>query len=408
MDAVILDGNEKSSLAVTRSLGRRGVEICVGSDSKESLSSSSRFCRHRFIYPLPHRDPEGFLEVLITFLQKAGKPVLFPMTDVTVHEVLRRRSEIEKYSIIPFPDYDHYLMASDKIHLFQVAESIGIPAPRSFLVQGNPDPDGIIQGVSKFGFPLVLKPFRSRIQRDGEWAFTGVKYAYSEEDLRSLIFKEPFSSWPYLIQERIEGPGFGIFLLINKGEVLAYFSHQRIREKPPSGGVSVMCKSIEPPGDSLDMSVRLLRELDWRGVAMVEFKYDRKTDRPRLMEINPRFWGSLQLAVSAGVDFPYLLYLFANGQSIPKQTTYKVGLKCRWELGDLDHLLMRLTKKKASLSLPTDAPSRGRVIFEFCRDWFDASIQKEIFHKEDAKPFLFEMKEYIINVIRKQEQKRFP
>ena len=402
MDAVILDGNTKSSLAATRSLGRHGLQVAVGSDSEESLSSKSRYCRQRFAYPSPHRDPGGFLETLITFLRGTRNPVLLPMTDVTMHEVLRNRSEIEKYCVIPFSDHDHYLKASDKAHIYRISESLGIPIPRTFYVQKFEDPSRVIREVEPFGYPLVLKPFRSRIQWNGEWTGVEVKYAYTVEELRALTLEEPFSSWPYLIQERVEGPGFGIFLLMEKNKVLAWFAHQRIREKPPSGGVSVLCKSIEPPGDSLAMSVRLLQELEWRGVAMVEFKYDRKTDCPKIMEINPRFWGSLQLAVSAGVDFPYLLFLLATGQPVPKQPTYKIGLKSRWELGDFDHMMMRLIKNKTSLCLPADAPTRGKVIQDFLKDWFDISILKEIFDKEDANPFLFEMKRYILNLIRKQ------
>jgi predicted ATP-grasp superfamily ATP-dependent carboligase len=71
---------------------------------------------------------------------------------------------------------------------------------------------------------------------------------------------------------------------------------------------------------------------------MVEFKKDQRDGRFKLMEINPRFWGSLNLAIQSGVDFPYLFYDMALTGDCDVVLDYKVGVKCKnfdWELSHL-------------------------------------------------------------------------
>src|SRR5690606_23728063 len=100
---------------------------------------------------------------------------------------------------------------------------------------------------------------------------------------------------------------------------------------------------------------------DWKGVAMIEYKVDEKTRKPYLMEINGRFWGSLQLAIDAGIDFPALLLRASLGDvtigSNPYVTNYDTNVKSRWEWGDINHLYMRLRYTDSELSVPPGFPS---------------------------------------------------
>ena len=83
--------------------------------------------------------------------------------------------------------------------------------------------------------------------------------------------------------------------------------HRRIRERLVMGGPSTCAESVYD-SKLLDYGLRVLKNLKWHGVAMVEFKKDSIDGEFKLMEINPKFWGSLDLAIASGVDFPYLLY----------------------------------------------------------------------------------------------------
>ena len=162
-----------------------------------------------------------------------------------------------------------------------------------------------------------------------------------------------------LIQEKLNGEGQGVFLFVWDGELKSAFCHRRLREKPPSGGVSVYRESIPLDHNLVDKSFALLQALRWNGVAMVEFKVDARDGVPKLMEVNGRFWGSLQLAVDAGINFPLLLYRLACGEEVPAQFDYKAGVKSRWLLGDLDHLLIRLTHRNTGNGVPVNAELRA-------------------------------------------------
>jgi predicted ATP-grasp superfamily ATP-dependent carboligase len=395
MDAIVLDGEQRPTLAVTRSLGRKGIRVAVGAEKEPSLSSSSRFCSRSFVYPSPYEDPSGFMDAVMDFTARYRHSVLFPMTDVTLTEILMNRSMFPENIAIPFVDYGTYSQATDKNKLYMLARDLGVPVPVSFLSTDHPDHERLVETIRESGFPVVVKPSLSKIRTGKGWIDAQVQYARDERELREILSREMFHRYPFLIQKRIEGPGVGIFLLMDRGEVVGKFAHRRIREKPPSGGVSVLCESIEIPSQALQAAVKILAHLGWTGVAMVEFKIDRQDNVARLLEVNARFWGSLQLAISAGVDFPYLLYRMANGETIERVDGYTVGLKSRWELGDFDHLLIRLFKQSPRLNLQADHLSRTLLVKEFLLDFFRLGVKHEVMQMHDTKPFIHELKEYI-------------
>jgi predicted ATP-grasp superfamily ATP-dependent carboligase len=207
--------------------------------------------------------------------------------------------------------------------------------------------------------------------------------------LEGVVARIPSEAYPVLVQERVIGAGLGVFVLLWDGEVRAAFAHRRIREKPPSGGVSVLSESVALDPDLLARSVALLRDFDWQGVAMVEYKIDDRTGVPFLMEVNGRFWGSLQLAIDAGVDFPNILVAAACGEPTPPVGNYKLGVRLRWEWGDVDNLATRLRRSPAALAMPPGAPGRLKGIVDFARA-FGPGTRGEVLRLADPRPFLHE------------------
>src|SRR5262249_48593048 len=157
--------------------------------------------------------------------------------------------------------------------------------------------------------------------------------------------------------------------------------HRRIREKPPWGGVSVLSEAIAPDPELLAGSERLLAELALTGVAMVEF---RRTpgDGVYLMEVNPRLWGSLQLAIDAGVGFPSLLVALHRGDPLPA-TRPRLGIRTRWLLGDVDHLLIGLRRAAWRREQRISVFS---LIRDFMRSFFDGS-RADVLRRDDWRPF---------------------
>jgi predicted ATP-grasp superfamily ATP-dependent carboligase len=388
---LVTDGDERAALAVTRALGGQGVEVIVGAEKQPSLAATSKYCARSVVYPPPHRDPSGFLDCLHGVLAHQKVDALFPISDIAMHVIGPNKSEFERHTRMPIPDHRVFEAISDKYNLMRLAQDLDVAIPDTiFVPDGNIQP--MLDGIASF--PVVVKPACSLIKHEQGWRKTAVHYASDQSELRDLYGRHDYLARPSLIQRRVLGEGQGVFVLMNEGMPLAMFAHRRIREKPPSGGVSVLRESIPLEKVLVDPALRLLQHVRWHGVAMVEFKVDRATNMPILMEINGRFWGSLQLAIDAGMNFPWLLFQLAAGQAVvPPDHGYRCGIKSRWLLGDLDHLLIRLRKPDAALNLPPGSPSKWQCVRDFAK-CFNRDTFYEIEKLGDMHPFLYELRQY--------------
>ena len=392
MRVLITDGNERAALAVTRALGREQVEVIVGAESQRSLAGSSRYCRQSIVYPSPYQEPERFIATLIEVVRNHRIDALFPVSDIAMHVLGPEKARFESYTHIPAPSAQVFREISDKYRLMQQAVAEGVSIPDTIFV-----PDGRLDGIIDkiIDFPVVVKPGCSLVKEGSRWTKTSVSYAKSREELMGLYRDEPYLRQPSLIQQRVMGEGQGLFVLMQEGKPLGMFAHRRLRERPPSGGVSVLRESIALPKAMVEAALKLLQRVKWHGVAMVEFKVDAASKRPLLMEINGRFWGSLQLAADAGVNFPFLLLNMAMGQSVSiPENGYRLGVKSRWLLGDLDQLLMRIRKSDRALNLPPDAPSKLQALMSFCR-FFERHVCYEVEQIDDLAPSRFEIMRYL-------------
>jgi hypothetical protein len=127
---------------------------------------------------------------------------------------------------------------------------------------------------------------------------------------------------------------------------------------------------------------------------MIEYKLDAATGTPHLMEINGRFWGSLQLALDAGVDFPRLLVARALGEQPEPVPGYRVGVRSRWWLGDMDHLLSRMRRSPELLALPPGSPGRWAALRDFLVLWRPGD-RSEILRWTDPAPAFRELIEWL-------------
>jgi predicted ATP-grasp superfamily ATP-dependent carboligase len=399
MRIAVTDGNTRAALAITRSLGKAGHWVAVGEESRSSLAGSSKYCAEKFTYPCPSDNVSNAMEHLANEVKRHNVDLLIPVADKTLVPVLEFQSDLFDEIRIPFPDVQTLLRASDKFHLFRVAEECKVPIPRTIFVEKASEE--IYADCCELEFPVVIKPARSIFRRENGIQDAGISYAHSPEEIRTLVNdREYLQEHQFLIQERVIGPGVGYFVLLDGGEPLAEFSHRRIREKPPSGGVSVYSESIAVRDDVREYSLTLLRELNWSGIAMVEFKLDHRMNKPVLMEINGRFWGSLQLAIDSGVDFPKLLVESGHGAS--KRTgamEFTERHRWRWLMGDVDNLLLRCLKSKNELSLPPDYPSRSESLLNFLKAFGGNDTSYDVLKKNDLNPFLYEINSYLRNLI---------
>lgn len=381
MNVLVTDGDQRSALAITRSLGRRGIKVIVGEESDRCLASSSRYCTRRITYPSPYREPDAFDRFITRLVLRERLDVVMPVTDVTTYAIARNQDALRAYTGLAVPPFDAFERVTDKASLMHRAQKCGIPTPATFVLDGI---SGLRAALEQVTFPAVVKPTRSRIPTAHGWLPARVHYVANQSELRRLYRETSYlASYPSLIQEHIVGRGMGVFVLCERGSVRTAFQHLRVRERPPSGGVSVLSESQAVDPALREQAARLLEPLGWHGVAMLEYKENRRTGVPVLMEVNGRFWGSLQLAIDAGVDFPYLSCQLALGDRLGLPASYRVGHRTRWWLGDLDHLLLRVFDRDEG---PLHSPvSKLRTAVDFARATAPG-VRNELVRADDLMP----------------------
>lgn len=387
---LVTDGEQRAALAVVRSLGRAGFTCLVAESRGPSLAGASRFAARRYPVPSPLEQPEPFGEAIGRLARDLDVAVVLPLTDASVLALLGRRAELGR-AALPFPSLEAFRRVSDKQVAHAEASRVGLAVPAQCIIA---DPTAASHlDPELLAFPLVVKPIRSTAETGQRRIKLGVSYAANPAALRDRLAVLPPEAYPVLLQQRIVGPGVGIFELLWDDRLVATFAHRRLREKPPSGGVSVYCESIAADAALVERSRALLGRFGWRGVAMVEYKLDAATGVPYVMEVNGRFWGSLALAIDAGVDFPRLLVELALGHPPADPPRYRVGVRSRWWWGDVDHLWARWRHSAEELALPPDSPGRWRALGNFLT--VRPSVPCPVLRLDDPKPFLRESLDWL-------------
>jgi predicted ATP-grasp superfamily ATP-dependent carboligase len=386
MRILITDGNERAALAAARSLVCAGHAVQVTAPTRASLAGASRGVKSRALASDPLQDPAAYAAELGAVARQEGTDILLPMTDPSVEAVLEHRSALPPEVIVPLPDLATYRAASDKARVLELARASGFGVPETHIIPAAGEWDAALSAAA---FPVFIKPHRSVVTINGMRRKTGVSLVADRAACRRALAALPRAAFPVLLQQPVSGVGEGFFALRWGGRTVATFAHRRLREKPPGGGVSVYRESIQLDERLAGPGARLLEALNWQGVAMVECKREEATGRQVIMEVNGRFWGSLQLAIDAGVDFPALLVRCAAGETVADFRRYRVGVRSRWFWGDVDHLYLRLRDKGQG--------SRLKAVLDFLRV-HPGRDRSEIWRWRDPAPFIVETLQWVQRV----------
>lgn len=382
---LVLDGETRAALAVVRSLGRAGLKVIAASESVCSLAGSSRFCNHNVRYNSPLDNVGLFAESILNLIIRENAGVLIPVTDVSTYAILKYQHLFTNIAAIPINSFKTYWAASNKFALLKTAAQFDIPYPATVFIDTSSG-QSLEQNLLKLKFPVIIKP-QASIQPCGKGIRkTAVRFANNRDELMQITSIDKSFTMPYMLQEVVCGEGIGIFAFCSEGEILSAFSHRRIREKPPWGGISVLCESTPADPVALESAKKLLKALNWNGIAMVEFKRDNaRNSIPVLMEINARFWGSLQLAIDAGMNFPLYLYHQLQKNKLLNINSFKAS-KSRWLLGDLDNLIICLKTAVNHPRYPQRLRDKFKAIFMFFLEFVNGSSIEE-FRYCDLGPF---------------------
>ncbi len=375
MSVMVLDAENRSSLAVIRSIGRAGIAVFAASHSEDAIGLASKYTYKKLTYSNPNKKPKSFAEEVYVLVNKYKPSMLIPCSDLTLELILEHESNFKSFTCLPFSNFETIKKALDKSQVLELAKSVGINIPNSVDVLPG-------DKIEDFPCPAVIKAKKSFNDTAMGFDKPSVFYAKKKEDINYHL---KYIHCPSLVQERITGEGVGLFVLAKNGEVLNSFAHKRVLEKPPSGGVSVLSESIDTQDTPYDKCLELVQKLGLDGMAMIEFKRHSNGEL-YLMEINPRFWGSLQLAISSGVNFPAQLYFLFTGKLEPVKENYKIGNRLRWLFGTLDHFYISI--KESKLKYLKEVLTKNQLGF------FKKQTSYDVFDLKDIKPFIKEIKNY--------------
>jgi predicted ATP-grasp superfamily ATP-dependent carboligase len=316
---LVLDGRSLASLAIVRSLGKKGFEIHCGEEFGLNLTRFSKYIKKSWIYPSPNRNPDAFMEEIKKITLREKFDMIIPVRDDTTLLIARHAQDLSHLTSLYIANYDAIRRLQDKAETLRIAHQCGVPHPLTYF----PEETDLEEIIKKLKTPFLIRARNSSGSRGIAFVQKGEDFFEQYESIKR-DFGEP------MIQEYVQKKSYctACVLLDHNSDEVASFAYERVKEYPLSGGptvVGISCANDEV----IRYAISLLKSIGWKGVAEVEFIIDQQ-GIPKLLEVNPRFWMPLNLAIQSGVDFPYLLYQLGMKNPVSKQKNYIIPMKYRW------------------------------------------------------------------------------
>jgi len=388
---LVPEGNNLASLPVTKSLEKNKVRTAFLTNYGVYPAFFSRRFRKHFLAPSTSRQ-EIFARAVEKLVKRVKFDAIFPLSEWTLTPLSEDRKNIEPYVNLPIASQNAIQTCLDKDATLELAKKNGVPVPKTINPKNTIE---LKDSAEKIGYPCVVKP---------RWSVVWTKdCAYSRragfvnspaEMIAAYEGINRFFPHP-LIQEYVPGVNYSVAALYNHGSARAFCCIKVQRAWPRTGGNSCCRESAPLDSRMKGYAERLLEDMDWHGIAEVEFRLDARDGTPRMMEINPRFWGSLSVAIGAGVDFPYLLYKVAADGDCTAVSGYKVGVKGRY----LEQELLYLTSLLKNSQSNTGSGGNLRMLANWLR-LYEPDLFYDLFELDDPLPFFFDLVTYPLALAR--------
>jgi len=377
-------GNQSSTTCI-RSLGSYGLDVIAVAQSKNAPAVHSKYCSEVFITPGPSQNLEKYASTLLELAKRTTVQTITPHCEGDIYTLSKYKKEFSKHIGTPWPDFKTLRKSQDRLALLDIARKQGVNIPETKL----------LTDWENWDKRTIIKPRYSTLIKDGK-LISSSRVFPSPGDSPSIENLIDDMGHVPIVQEYVpgipSGNEHGFYALYDNGNPIAKFQHRRIRSGSYTGGASVYRKSVKIP-DLEQAGASILDALNWDGPAMVEFKRNPETNKFILMEVNPRFWGSLCLGVKAGIDFPVLYYQLAvnqidkNKMSFP---SYKENIGCHLLLEELFYLINLFRVKNVHIEPPRKIPEFSRVIGSILNE-----PNFDLLDLKDLKPFFYNFFKYL-------------
>lgn len=317
MKVLVTGATRDATMAIIRGLAREGCDVIGADERRLPFNVHSGYTKPYFLYPPGYQD--GFVDAILEIIKKEKPDVLLPVAGSK--QIAKHKKAIEKHTKVPLPDYPSYMAAFDNQTTLEECKKLNIGCPK---IWQEKDALRILKQnkTSRTPVPFILKPRADIGGALGQGIF------YNEEQLRSLQNKA-LKYGDACIQEYIPGGPENMrtvnLLFDADGRLVTYFATKKIRQWPNSGGISVLSVSIHAP-ELVDFVLPFFNEWRWHGIAEAEIKLDARDQKPKLIEINPRFCGYAGFAIESGVNFPWYICQLAQGKQVEK-AAYQAGIQ---------------------------------------------------------------------------------
>ncbi|MCR4440820.1 MAG: ATP-grasp domain-containing protein [Peptococcaceae bacterium] len=356
---LLTDGQPRKTLAAVRSLGKKGLEVLAAETTRFAPALFSKYCKKALVYPDPKNKQDQFFGWLVKTLRDYQCDVCIPMDDATLKVIMDHKDELESICRFVLPPVESYRIAADKELSVLAAQRAGLLCPDTIAPGNLEELDDI---ANRLDFPVIIKPRNSSGSR-------GICLA-EEKKVFADTYLHVHRKYPYPIVQKYIFPTqkYGLCLLFNKdSELRASYVYKPIRLYPVDIGSSTIQESVYYP-ELIDLAMTFMKKLEWFGPIEFEFMVDRQ-GRIYFIEVNPRLWASLNTAILAGVDFPWLLYRLAMEGDVEEVHTYITGLMGRWLLpGDILHFIANKDRFKMD---PPFLAGKKRNVHDDILSWDD-------------------------------------
>jgi len=354
-----------SCYACLRSLAARGVRTVVVSPHEGVPAFASRYCDESIVVPSPNDDLLAYRDALLSVADRPEVRAFVPIWEEDAYLLGRYGDAFSARVDGAWPDFDRLRSVQDRLRLAEVAAKAGVAVPETEPFDEIDEWDR--ERIVKSRYNLLAGEYvESFSERDAELNKTLRYLAPGEKPDPEAVYEE-MNHVP-IAQETVTGGAdeYAFIALYDRGEPVATYQKHQIRGKTYAGGTSVYRESVAVP--ELESAGRaLLDELDWHGLAEVEFLRDPETGEFRLMEVNPRMWASVACAIAAGADFPRYYWRLATGDVDGIDGEYAVGVGNHSLFGELQHLASVLRDDYPDVERPAFA-RRLREVAVSCHD----------------------------------------
>jgi predicted ATP-grasp superfamily ATP-dependent carboligase len=357
--AVLLtNAEERSMLAACRSLRAGGYQVGAAAFRRFAAAHGSRCCTHRMFIADPARDGQEFIDDLRRQLAAGRYAVLLAGSDRALLAISHWREQLEGLTLTGLPAPAAVARSFDREALTHAAAKVGFAPGESIRCDG---PEEAIRAAHAVGFPAILKSVRTVELVDSTVKQAPASRSVAGESELVTALGDHFGE--VLVQRTEPGRPFSFAGVIAGGRLLAVAMARYLRTWPPEAGNVAFAETIDPPADLQDGIRELMVEIGWEGMFELELIGDEEGEFLPI-DLNPRPYGSLALAVRAGASLPAIWCDWLLGRD-PKPARARAGVCYRWEDADLCHLAWQLRRGHLQAALDAARPHRGVVHAHF-------------------------------------------